>query len=96
MESLVCKEFCSFYKPGKEEMQCGSMRFLNKHMTPHELQLAARFAPKKFDRSTDDSIRELVCAKCDFLVDGCDFRDGLDSPPCGGYPVVEHLLKQSH
>jgi hypothetical protein len=35
----------------------------------------------------------MVCEQCDFLADGCDFRQGLDSPPCGGYTVIEHLLR---
>jgi hypothetical protein len=78
MVTDVCEKLCAFYKPGKsEELKCGTFLFLKRNLTTREVREAAREA----------------CEQCDFLADGCDFRQGLDSPPCGGYTVIEHLLR---
>jgi hypothetical protein len=93
METLLCKKFCSFYKPGKEETKCGSYEFLERNLTRRELKhFSGRFSAR-CDLSEDKSIKDMVCARCGFLEEDCDFRKGMDSPPCGGYTVVEHLLK---
>ena len=89
---IICKGFCSFYREGKEESTCGAYGFLSEALTSGELSYAVRNLPSAPDYSHDEAIRELVCDECDFLVDGCDFREGLPSPPCGGYTIVEGLL----
>jgi len=95
MESSICKKFCSFYKPDKkEDLKCGSYDFLARNLTRAEIRQAAVAAPRDYSFSEDKTIRDIVCGKCDFLVDGCDYRDGLGKTPCGGYAVVEHLLKR--
>jgi hypothetical protein len=95
MVTDVCEKLCAFYKPGKnEELKCGTFLFLERNLTGREVREAAREAEgERLDLSRDESIRSMVCEKCDFLADGCDFRQGLDSPPCGGYTVIEHLLR---
>jgi hypothetical protein len=95
MKDLVCNNFCSFYNPGKKIMKCGSYSFLERNLTPRELDWAVQRTPKKYDLSADREIKSIVCKKsCDFYsTDDCDFRLGLDSPPCGGYTIVESLLK---
>lgn len=98
MQALVCKRYCSFYKPdGPEERQkCGTYEFLSRNLTERELSHLAIVAPEGIDLSADTSIKAMVCEQCEFLKDGCDFRDGVDSPPCGGYALMEFLLKQPH
>ena len=96
MDDQVCEKFCDFYKPGrKEKTRCGSYEFIRRNLTMRELKRAAETADRNPDRSADASIRELACQECGFMEDGCDFRAGLDSPPCGGYAIVSYLLKQS-
>lgn len=91
---LVCKKFCKFYKPGKkEEMKCGTYDFLSRNLTRGELLLACRYTGPS-DRAMDREISSMICSRCDFREDGCDYRDGLAFPPCGGYMVVESLLKR--
>lgn len=90
---IICRGFCSFYRGGREELTCGSYRFLVGNLTLTELKVLASGAGKQPDLSADEEICSLVCNLCDFLTDGCDFRAGLDSPPCGGYTIVEALLK---
>jgi|SRR5271169_1998798 len=94
---VICGNFCSFYKVGKEDLHCGAYLFLRDNFTAQEIELLSKFAggvdksaPQSFLR--DDEIRELICNSCDFLIDGCDFRDNRSGPPCGGYTLVERLL----
>jgi hypothetical protein len=95
MEQAICRKFCSFYKPGsKGNPKCGSFAFLARNLTDAEMRQAAGAAPVDFSFSEDRVIKDMVCVNCDFLVDGCDYRDGLGKTPCGGYAVVEHLLKR--
>jgi hypothetical protein len=95
MESAICRKFCSYYKPGSnEDLRCGSFAFLARNLTQGEIRRAAGSAPVDFSFSEDRAIREMICQKCDFLVDGCDYRGGVGKKPCGGYAVVEHLLKR--
>ena len=94
--ATVCRRFCSFYKPGKRRTTvCGTADFLMRNLSPTELRAVARATERLCDFSEDRAIRALACESCDYLVGGCDFRDGLPSPPCGGYPIVEALLKSS-
>lgn len=88
----ICRGFCRFYKEGKEELACGTYRFLVRNLTAGEIRSRARHIPSQANYSSDEEIRELICAECDFLVDGCDFREGFGAQPCGGYAIVEWLL----
>lgn len=88
---LICQGFCSFYKPGKEELTCETYNFLVRNLTEVELKRAIQGIDKTADFSCDDYIREAVCSRCDFLKEDCDFRGGRISPPCGGYIIVENL-----
>lgn len=89
---LVCEGFCKFYKEGKEELTCGTYNFLAEKFTPEALEAKIQAIKKKTDFSHDEEIKKIICEQCEFFVDGCDFREGLDSPPCGGYAVVEWLF----
>lgn len=95
METQVCAKFCDFYKPGKERPKCGSFDFLARNLTKAELRLAAEKASRDLDFSSDSSIKSMVCDNCGFSADGCDFRAGVGKKPCGGYAIVEHLLRQT-
>ena len=96
---LICKRFCSFYKEGKEDLLCGSYLFLKRNLSLRELGCILDLS-KAADRlpecasSADDEIKRLVWEECDFLVGGCDFREDGTNRPCGGYFIVELLLKQ--
>lgn len=92
---IICKEFCKFYKEeGKEEIHCGGYELLRNNITPGELRLLSRYIHKApFAEHLEDALTEFVCSKCDFRIDGCDFRDGLAEPPCGGYIMMSRLLK---
>ncbi len=94
---IICKGFCSFYKEGKEDLCCGTYLFLKRNLTLRELRSVLDLSKmdecsSKYFFPADDEIKRLVCDKCDFLVDGCDFREDGSHPPCGGYSIIKTLL----
>lgn len=89
----ICKGFCNFYKAGKDEMACATYNFLASRFTPEALRPLSLEIKTASNFSCDAEIKENICASCDFFIDGCDFREGLGSIPCGGYAIVEWLLK---
>lgn len=91
----ICRGFCRFYKEGKEELTCGTYNFLAERFGPEDLAAKIKDIRKTADFSRDEEIKKIICGKCEFLADGCDFREGLDSPPCGGYTIIEWLLSQT-
>jgi len=91
---VICRGFCRFYKEGREGLTCGTYIFLARNLTPNEIRSRVQQVRPRADFSRDKELRELVCAQCDFLVDGCDFRAGRGAQPCGGYAIVESLLRE--
>jgi len=90
----VCEPHCKYYKPGrKEDLKCGALQFLSRNLSRGELGHVSR-GTGPLDFSRDEDIRALACSRCEFLVDGCDYRDGVQAPPCGAYSVVERMLKK--
>lgn len=95
---IICKGFCKYYKKGKEEIHCNSYIFIRNNFTPHELKIlldnsaAERPAALPHYSTKDEKLLELVCKKCDFFVDGCDYTDNRSGPPCGGYLIIKRLL----
>jgi hypothetical protein len=115
---IICKEFCKYYKEGKEELHCNGYVFLRDNFTPHELKTmlensAADGFPGKSQtflgreqqnettvcrtialshyRTKDEELINLICKKCDFFVDGCDYIDNQSGPPCGGYLIISFI-----
>lgn len=90
---LICKGFCSFFKEGKEDMTCETYNFLVRNLTERELRCLIMSINKTADLSSDDYIKSNICDRCEFLKEDCDFRAGKESPPCGGYVVIEGLRR---
>jgi hypothetical protein len=96
---IICRPYCSFYKEGKEEMECGGYQYLRNQLTLAELQhlvkqsnryesISRRIPPK------NEYLFNLVCKQCDFLIDGCDYSENGSGPPCGGYLLIEQLVNR--
>ena len=92
---IICKGFCTFYKSGKKELACETYDFISRNLTPGELESAIQRIPSTPDFTLDKKVKGLICEKCGFMTDGCDFREGLESPPCGGYTIIEWLIKRA-
>lgn len=91
---LICKRYCNYYKDVKEDLTCETYNFLAEKFTPDELESKIHDIKIKPQFSCDEEIKRLICDRCEFLINGCDFRDGLDAPPCGGYAIIEWLIKK--
>ncbi|MBV6340334.1 hypothetical protein [Candidatus Magnetobacterium casense] len=91
---LICKPFCTFYTEGKESIQCGTYLYVRDRVPPERLSALVSAVEGGNTFLDDTFIKEAICRQCDFLEDGCDYRDGLNSPPCGGYRVVEALRQK--
>src|SRR5512137_2645672 len=94
---LICRAFCTYYKEGREDVRCGTFSLLQRNLTPGELrELIGSYGASGIEStarySRDIEVKEIACEECDFLIDGCDFRENRSGPPCGGYAVVEMLL----
>jgi len=94
---LICRTFCTYYKEGREDVRCGTFLFLQRTLAPGELRdLIVTYGASCIESSAvysrDVDVKEIACEECDFLIDGCDFRENRSGPPCGGYAVVEMLL----
>jgi len=97
---LVCKRYCSYYKPGqKEEMACQGFKALHDFIEAHPTS-AEDFPPKQNNPFKDQYhhlLHHTLCQYCDFLIDGCDFTDPEHTGqplPCGGYIAAELVLQQ--
>jgi hypothetical protein len=55
--------------------------------SPH-LEIAS---PLALNDRLDEELKNLICAKCDFFIDECDYTDNHAGPPCGGYIIINLL-----
>lgn len=101
LRRVVCPGLCAYFKPGKvEEVGCGGLiRLAADGVTPQALldaPLSVGVGNPLSGLAADDPRLMEVCAGCDFLVGGCDFRDpAVDRDacsPCGGLKAVAFLL----
>ena len=89
--SLICKQFCSYYKSGKEAIHCGGYSYLKKFLTPSELNELIKIL-RCYDNLVLNEKLSFLCAKCDFREDGCDFAENKTEIPCGGYLIISRIL----
>lgn len=95
--NIVCRSFCSYYKAGREKIECGGYQFLKDHFTLAELQQLIDLMDRpegirNHIPPDNEDLFALVCDRCDFLIDGCDYRDNRSGPPCGGYILIYELI----
>lgn len=94
---IICRSFCRYFKEGKEEMHCGGYRFLVDNFTVAELYQLSDLPDRDEEikhrvPADDENLSDLVCGRCDFRVDGCDYRENRSGPPCGGYILIDRLV----
>lgn len=93
---IICKGFCKYYKEGKEDLHCNGYVFLRNNFTPYELKLMLDLSKSQKDMKYEipdenKELTDLICRKCDFLADECDYADNRSGPPCGGYIIINLL-----
>jgi hypothetical protein len=48
---------------------------------------------EQMDPVTREMLAGSLCVLCPFYEDGCDFVQQRESPPCGGFLLLCHLLE---
>ncbi|MBI5044156.1 MAG: hypothetical protein HZC10_10105 [Nitrospirae bacterium] len=112
--NIICKNFCRFYKPEKDEaLACRGFNLVLNLVGEKKINEARISEITDFtlsDYPFDELLKERLCKKCDFVVDGCAFRDnphpslplstgegeggGEKKIPCGGYILLTNLLSK--
>jgi len=93
----LCRAYCAFYKPTRRDEERCRAYTLAETLSGKWYSDAAAGIDSPFDPAFKRSfLREYVCERCSFLVDGCDFaaEDSLPNcNPCGGLYLLSGLLK---
>ncbi len=100
--NIICKNFCRFYKPEKDEtLACRGFNLVLNLIGEEKINEARILEITNFtlsDYPFDELLKERLCKKCDFVIDGCAFRDeiyhGEKKIPCGGYLLLSNLLSK--
>jgi hypothetical protein len=99
-KDYICRPFCAFYRASeKEELACGGALIFEKLVKNRTLSADITYQMNYGSNShaaRNVTLDSIVCAKCDFIGDGCDFQSGNDLPdaePCGGYKLLDILMK---
>jgi hypothetical protein len=90
----LCKEFCFYYKPSKEEgLACRGFA-VAKGLTDIGKQIAFEKSDRRPGLLTGEKLREVLCPPCAFYDGDCDFilNEG-DAQPCGGFIFLGLLIE---
>jgi hypothetical protein len=92
LKKTVCQQFCSFYKPGRnEELSCGGYERIERFLQEGR-KVIIEVSGSCSDAGQTEAIVHAICRRCGFRDDGCDFILGRDSPPCGGFRLISQLI----
>ncbi len=93
LETSLCMQFCTYYKPGKkEELACRGYTVVERLMQSGKA-VPANGADKGFDHERAEPLVSVLCRACDFHIDGCDFMLDREAAPCGGFVLLARLLE---
>ena len=82
----LCGNFCSYYKPAKdEELACRGF-IVVKQLIGKGKQVDFKRADRRLSPLTEEDLRGVLCPTCPFYEGDCDFilQEG-DALPCGGF-----------
>ncbi|MEN2994179.1 MAG: hypothetical protein ABDH19_02375 [Thermodesulfovibrio sp.] len=89
--SLICKRFCNYYKPNRENELCGGYFYIQKYLTSRELNEIVNTFHLSNQTMTIQSL-SFICENCDFKEGDCDFFVDKSKTPCGGYLIISRLF----
>jgi len=92
LRQTLCKNYCSYYKPGKNEALACRGYTVVEGLLARGKSLPFGDPGVEFDRTGAASLVEKLCDRCDFQKDGCDFVLDRTSPPCGGFVLLARLI----
>lgn len=92
----LCRNFCSYYKPSKEEeLACRGFAVL-KELTESGTQIPFERSDRRPGLQTVEGLREVLCPTCPFYDGDCDFilKEG-EALSCGGFILLGLLIEGS-
>ena len=93
LRKRLCQTFCIYYKPAKkEELACMGFLVLER-LIREGRKISFTAFKEKMHFLTQKMLRQDLCVPCPFYEDGCDFVQDKESPPCGGFLLLGHLLE---
>lgn len=91
-EQMLCRKFCSYYKPGKNEaLSCRGAVVVERLMRMDRKINLERTGDAQ-DRAPTEAIVQRLCSACDFHEQDCDFMQDRTAPPCGGFLLLAQLV----
>lgn len=89
MNKIICKKYCPYFKEEKEEIgNCFPVKLLN------NIEDFTTYPEYRPFRNTFKILKDIYCKNCDFYPFDCDFNNGANGLPCGGYIFTEILLSE--
>jgi hypothetical protein len=101
IKDYICRPFCSFYREGaKEEFICRGAHDVEMFLERGMFQVAELVGLRrdKTSRASGNCVLDaVVCRRCAFLKEDCDFQSEQrppDAEPCGGYILLGILAEK--
>jgi hypothetical protein len=99
----ICRPYCVYFKEGaKEDMACLGARIAEKLSEQSFFDPRAISMEKNpsawLNQSRDAALLEIVCRRCEFMDDDCDYRSDSppeDTQPCGGLILLSLLMSRA-
>lgn len=96
----LCRKFCSYYKPSKDEdLACKGylvMKHLLRNSKKIDIEEVSSSCTSDMFRNNvaSEALEKVMCCTCPFHEHDCDYADGReDAMPCGGFVFLVQLLK---
>ncbi len=92
--TLLCVNFCTYYKPGKEEgLACQGFKVVRRLLEEGRPLSLAKRGITRGRAETANVLRAKICTNCSFSEADCDFLlTGGKALPCGGFAFLHRLL----
>jgi len=93
LDKRLCLHFCPYYKPTKsEELACLGFLVVER-LIKEGKEITFKTSGKILNHTTEEALVQNMCTSCSFYEGDCDFIQNRDSPPCGGFTLLGHLLE---
>ena len=94
MIAVICRQFCAFYRPGREEAEkCLAFSVAAQVLRRRPELLPALSALPQPGGVAVEAAARVLCPRCVFRRHGCDFARGeTGASPCGGLTALAALL----
>jgi|WetSurMetagenome_2_1015567.scaffolds.fasta_scaffold296975_1 hypothetical protein len=108
MRDEICRKFCHYFKPSKEEDLACLGFVVAERLIERGMKYSSGLPVRRPDEKTEEILVRNFCVKCPFYGEDCDYvldcrrgksdaagihSDKEDPPPCGGFIFLGLLLE---